>query len=115
MSTEVKEQLNEVYNILSTLTETSSHLATLAEADELEQSIFIFSSLIEGLEAVFNVLPTFDIDVTESMKQTEQALLYIAKSLENNALHEVTEQTNGSLHPAIENMTTTYKHALETI
>ena len=48
MSTDIKEQLNEVYNILSTLTETSSHLATLAEANELEQSIFIFSSLKIG-------------------------------------------------------------------
>jgi|SRR5699024_10325454 len=114
MSIDIKEQLNEMYNILSTLTETSSHLATLAEANELEQSIFIFSSLIEGLEAVFNVIPTFDIDVTESMKQTEQALLHIAKSLENNTLHEVTEQTNGSLHPAIKKMTKAYKLALET-
>lgn len=101
MSEQTMKQLNEIRNVLHTLIETTDHLTTLAKAEELEQSVYIFASLIEGTEAVFKVLPTLEIDVVNHMEKTEQALLVISKALENEALAVVSEVAKATLRPEL--------------
>jgi len=113
MSNQINIQLNEIHNMLNTLIETTDHLTTLATAEELEQSVYIFTSLIEGTEAIFKVLPTFTIDVVEPMKHIEQTLITIAKSLENEALAEVSEIADINLKPEFVEMREKFAEVLE--
>lgn len=113
MSNQTNIQLNEIHNMLNTLIETTDHLTTLATAEELEQSVYIFTSLIEGTEAVFKVLPTFAIDVLEPMKNIEQTLITIAKSLEDEALAKVGEIAETNLKPEFVKMRDRFAEVLE--
>lgn len=99
-----KEQINEVQNVLNTLVETTDHLTTLASSEELEQSVYIFASLIEGTEAVFKVILTLDVNVLEQMKKIEKTLIFIAKAMENEALDEVSKEAEHALRPAYKSM-----------
>lgn len=113
MTLQLKNQMTEIHNVLLTLTETTDHLATLAKADEFEQSIYLFTSLMEGIEAVFKVLPNFTIDVVKPMQEIEQALPTIAKAFEHDALSEVHTLVETSLQPALVTMSQTYNDALD--
>lgn len=112
MTVTVKEQMTEVHNVLSTLVESTEHLATLAKAEEFEQSIYIFTSLIEGIEAVFKALPQFDVDVVQQMKEIEHTLPNIAKTFENEALSDIVTLTETSLLPALMGITEKYNTAI---
>lgn len=115
MTVTVKEQMTEVHNVLNTLVDSTEHLTTLAKAEEFEQSIYIFTSLIEGIEAVFKALTHFDIDVVQEMKEIEQTLPNIAKAFENEALEEIVVLSETSLSPALIAMSEKYETALQNI
>lgn len=112
MSTQLKAQITEVYNVMNTLVETTDHLVTLTQAEETEQSLYIFSSLIEGLEAIFKVVTKFDINVLNEMKIIETTLPKMAKAFENQALTQVEKLTNISLRPTLIEMKNHYEKAL---
>lgn len=113
MSVQLKKQITEVHSVMDTLVETTDHLITLTKVEELKQSLHIFSSLIEGIEAVFKVIPKFDINVLEQMKTIEQTLPEMAKAFENEALPIVEELTTTSLQPALMTMKDCYGKTLE--
>ena len=113
MSVQLKTQITEVHNIMSTLVETTDHLITLTKVEELKQSLHIFSSLIEGIEAIFKVLPKFNINVLEQMKVIEQTLPEMAKAFENERLPVVEELTTTSLQPALISMRDCYADVLK--
>lgn len=115
MTVTIKEQMTEVYNVLNTLVASTEHLTTLAKAEEFEQSIYIFTSLIEGIEAVFKALPHFDIDVIQQMKEIEETLPTIAKAFEKEDLEEIVVITETSLSPALVTMSEKYDTALQNI
>jgi len=113
MTNQIEKQLIELQNMLDTLIETTDHLAILTKAEELEQSVYIFKSLIEGTEAIFKVLPTFEIDVLEPMKKIEQTLIIIAKTFENDAFAEVSEVAETTLKPEFVKMREKFAEVLE--
>lgn len=97
-------QVNEVQSVLQTLIETTDHLTTLAESEELEQCVYIFASLIEGTEAVFKAILTLPIDVAVEMKNIEKVLMTIAQDLENEELDKASTQSGDSLRPEFVSM-----------
>lgn len=115
MSKLVKAQITEVHNVMNTLVETANHLETLTQAVEVKQSLYIFSSLIEGIEAVFKVVSKFDINVLDDMKVIETTLPKMASAFENDSLEQVAELINTSLLPALINMRDLYEKALTRI
>jgi len=84
-------QVNEVQSVLQTLIETTDHLTTLAESEELEQCVYIFASLIEGTEAVFKAILTLPIDVAVEMKNIEKVLQQSLKTLSKLSPEELLE------------------------
>src|SRR5699024_5663078 len=136
LSVQLKAQVTEVHSVMSTLVETTDHLITLTKVEEIKQSLHIFSSLIEGIEAIFKVLPKFNINVREPMKkseqtlpkmtkafktekvpivkkQTEQTLPKMAKAFENETLPIVEELTSDSLQPALISIRDRYADVLK--
>lgn len=105
------DQINEIQNVLTTLVETTDHLTTLAKSEELEQSVYIFASLIEGTEAVFKVMLTLHVDVAAQMKNIEQTLLDVAQALENEALEKASEQAENNLRPEFVRMMEKFANA----
>lgn len=56
MTTNKEKQLFQVQNILDTLQEPTEHLATLIKNKVLNQSIYTFSSIVEGSQAVITMV-----------------------------------------------------------
>ena len=113
LSVQLKAQVTEVHSVMSTLVETTDHLITLTKVEEIKQSLHIFSSLIEGIEAIFKVLPKFNINVLEPMKTIEQTLPKMAKAFENETLPIVEELTSDSLQPALISIRDRYADVLK--
>lgn len=113
MSTQLKTQVTEIHNVMHTLVETTDHLVLLTEAEEMEQSLYIFASLIEGIEAVFKAVTKFEINVLNEMRTIETALPKMTKAFENEDLIQVTELTNTALQPALNEMKNCYGKVLE--
>ncbi|MUV37067.1 UDP-N-acetylmuramoyl-tripeptide--D-alanyl-D-alanine ligase [Lentibacillus sp. JNUCC-1] len=100
-----EKQLMQVHNILQTLLEASEHFHKLIKAKEVNQSIFIFSSIVEGLGALGNVPEGLDKQDWSSHKgKVEQYLLQIAKLLEQGQFLKISEILQFSFIPFLKKM-----------
>lgn len=101
MSTQKEKQLFQVQNILDTLQEATEHFAVLIKNKELNQSIFIFSSIVEGCQAVINMLNTVDKDFTQHTNKLENYLVMIAKYIEQGNFIKISEIVQFSFRPQL--------------
>ena len=79
MSKPTDKQLQQVYNIFQTLSEASDHFHKLIKEKELNQSIFIFSSIVDGFQALSRIDAVSKIEEWHIRKnKAEKHLLDIA-------------------------------------
>lgn len=96
-----KQQL-QVHNIVNTLLEATEHFHNLIRDKQLNQSIFIFSSIVEGFDAVSNMITK--LDDKEWIKQKESMdkyLLMIAQQLEQGRFLKISEILQFSFLPLL--------------
>ncbi|MEI3607377.1 YheC/YheD family protein [Pseudogracilibacillus sp. SE30717A] len=96
-----KKQLFQVQNILETLIEATDHFSSLIKEKKLNQSIYIFSSIVEGSQAVINILNTQDERFHSQTKKLIKYLGYISKEIEQAQLLKVSEIIQFSLRPLL--------------
>ena len=94
-----EKQLFQVQNILQTLAEATEHFSDLIKKRELNQSIYMFSSIVEGSQAVIHMLHAQDNRFSEQTKKLEQYLLLIANQLEAGNFIKIAEIVQFSLQP----------------
>src|SRR5699024_3249789 len=92
MPTLTNKELLQIHNIMDTILEASEHLSKLVKNKELNQSIFMFSSIVEGFDTVSKIIVAADkrefIDQKEKM---EKYLLMIAQHLEKGDFVKIAE------------------------
>ncbi|HIS28108.1 MAG TPA: YheC/YheD family protein [Candidatus Avamphibacillus intestinigallinarum] len=96
------KQLKQCQNIVDTLVEANEHLNQLIKNKELNQSIFMFSSIVEGFESI----RVFDISShlknwNNQIQKTENYLIMIAQELENNNFLKINQILQFSLIPLL--------------
>ena len=99
------KQLQQVDNIFQTLIEASEHFHTLIKEKELNQSIFIFSSIVEGFGAVGNILNQSEKQEWVVQKdKVEKLLLEIVQLLEKGNFIKISEILQFTLIPTLKRM-----------
>ncbi|WP_010094201.1 YheC/YheD family protein [Ornithinibacillus scapharcae] len=102
------KQLVQVNNILNTLIEATEHFHGLVKEKEFNQSIYIFSSIVDGFGAISKVDYPFENSDWENYKlKVENYFLNIAQQLENANLVKVSEILQFSLLPQLKKMSDT--------
>src|SRR5690625_2957517 len=92
------KQIMQVKNILDTLIEATDHFSDLVKNRELNQSIFMFSSIVEGFESINNLLLSYKVETRKKERdKIEQYLLFIARELENGNFIKIAEIIQFSL------------------
>src|SRR5699024_10432440 len=96
------EQSLQLQNISETLTEATTHFVTDIKIREFAQSIHIFSSIVEGYEAINQMFTIYekDSETTQDLLGTiESNLILIAKELEQKRFIKIIEIIQFSLIP----------------
>lgn len=106
------KQLFQVQNILETLVEATDHFSKLIKDKEINQSIYMFSSIVEGSQAITNMLLAEDQNFTDPMQKLEQYLLLISKELEQGRLMKVSEIVQFSLRPLFVRLQESFKEEI---
>ena len=96
--TEVKP-LQQVNHILNTLLEATDHLVLLIKESNSTHSFYMFSSIVEGTQAVFNTLEQNDPIFSGQSDKVVNYLTMIAEQLEKNNYTKVLEIIQFSLRP----------------
>ncbi|WP_163970626.1 YheC/YheD family protein [Oceanobacillus halotolerans] len=106
MQSSSDKQLQQVRNIVQTLIEATEHFHKLIKEKELNQSIFIFSSIVEGFGAVNNISYTGSNhdEWNTNKNKVEKYLLDIAKLLEKGNFIKISEILQFSLLPLLKKM-----------
>ncbi|GAB3790635.1 YheC/YheD family protein [Virgibacillus kimchii] len=99
MSASTDKQLQQVNNIFQTLIEATEHFHKLIQKKELNQSIFIFSSIVEGFDAVSKMDNNKELAVQNN--KIESYLLEIAKLLEKGKYAKINGIIQFSLLPLL--------------
>lgn len=99
MTTDNNKQLFQVQNILDTLLEATDHFSTLVKNKEFNQCITIFSSIVEGSQAVMTMLNETDEAFVKHSQTLEMYLAMIVEELEKGNLMKVAEIVQFSLRP----------------
>lgn len=102
------KQLFQVQNIIDTLQEATDHFATLVKNKELNQSIFMFSSIVEGCQSVITMLNAIDDNFTAHTTKLEQYIMMIAKELEQGNFIKISEIVQFSLKPQLVKLSQTF-------
>lgn len=102
MNNQQDKQLFQIQNILETLVEASHHFANLIRQKELNQSIFIFSSIVDGASIIIQSLEQIDSTAFSKQSNKIESLLYeIAKLIEDGNLLKISEILQFSFIPEI--------------
>ncbi|NAP00314.1 hypothetical protein FRY77_30505, partial [Halomonas sp. MG34] len=99
MVTLSNQQLSQVNNILHTLLEATEHFHQLIKSREIKQGIYIFSSVVEGFDAISNMISLHNEDLANKKKKMETYLLQISRLREDGKLTKVSEVLQFSLLP----------------
>lgn len=117
MMSKIKNKKNfQLLNIISTLIEATEHLSELIKRKEMNQSVSMLNSILEGVGAVANVInQSQSIDKTTYKEKVEQSLLLIAQEMEKERLIKVSEIIQFSLLPELRKWKQNYEeHKLDT-
>src|SRR5690625_802409 len=96
-----QKQIFQVQNILETLVEATDHFSTLIRGKEFNQGIYIFSSIVEGSQAIISTLHSKSEDFMDETKNLEKYLTLIADELEKGQFIKVIEIIQFSLRPLL--------------
>lgn len=100
MSKLTKEQIEQINNIFKTLVEATEHLHSKVKENEITQSLYAFSSVVEGYSAVAGAIELFKNETINKDKiQVDRLLEMIATSFEQGNLLKVNEIIQFSFFP----------------
>jgi|SRR5690625_167037 len=97
----------QLINIFKTMIEATEHFQKLIKDNQLENSFNIFTSIVEGLtelDPVFTQLA--DEQLTKEKRKLDDAVLLIAKELENKKDLKILEITQFNLLPNLKKVLT---------
>lgn len=107
------EQMVQIKNISDTLIEATSHFVKNIQGRKFIQSIHIFTSIVEGFEAISKVITaqeTHFIEEEDLLKEIEANLMLIANHLEKKNFIKITEIVQFSLLPNFRALNTTFSN-----
>src|SRR5699024_10921015 len=85
-------QATQILNIMDTLIEATEYFAQLVKEKELYQSIQIFSSIVDGFDAINKVLTHSQVNDNQLQREKiEQAILMVARELEKRSEEHTSE------------------------
>src|SRR5699024_1397165 len=88
-----------------TIIEASEHFSKLVKSKELNQSIFMFSSIVEGFDTVSKIIVAADTsELIEQKEKMEKYLLMIAQHLEKGDFVKIAEILQFSLLPQLKKL-----------
>lgn len=95
-----QKQLSQANNIVHTIVEATEYFYQLVKQEESHQAIFIFSSIVEGVQSVSK---TFENDkvLRDDKRKLEKYLLQVAQLLEANKFIKITEVLQFSFLPLL--------------
>lgn len=99
-----KKELFQIQNILETLLEATDHFAKLVKEKELNQSIFMLSSIVEGCQSTFVSISGIHEELAKQTQQIENHLLLIAREIEQSNFMKISEIIQFSLRPGFSNL-----------
>lgn len=105
-----KQESKQLINIFATMIEATEHLQKLIREMQLDHAVNIFTSIVEGLtdlEPVFKQLN--DQQLTNEKRKLDNAVLLIAKELENQKDLKILEITQFNFLPTLNRMLTILK------
>lgn len=95
-------QATQILNIMDTLIEATEHFAQLVKEKELYQSIQIFSSIVDGFDAINKVLTHSQVNDNQLQREKiEQAILMVARELEKGHFIKISEILQFTLMPQL--------------
>lgn len=106
------KQLEQASNILKTLIEATDHFTSLIKDKNFNHSFYIFSSIVEGTQAVFQTLEQSDKISNEQSEKVVQYLTMISEALEQQNQTKTLEIVQFSLRPLYVNMNETIQKLL---
>src|SRR5690625_474549 len=98
MSTQ--KQLTQAKNIVKTLIEATDHLANLIKQQQIQNSFYIFSSIIEGTQAIIATFQQKDEQLNKQASKIVQYLTLISEHFEKQQYTKVLEIIQFSLRPS---------------
>lgn len=99
-----QKQLFQIQNILETILEATDHFAELIKEKNFNQSVFIFTSIVEGCESTFPLLNQIHTPIEKETKTIENILLLTAKEFNDANFIKVAEIVQFSLRPSFKKL-----------
>lgn len=107
------EQIIQMKNISDTLIEATDHFTTYIKDREFTQSIYLFSSIVEGYESINRMFKLYDVDskddVINLLRKIEKNLVLIANELERENLFKIAEIVQFTLMPSFRTLNKVFK------
>src|SRR5690625_2395564 len=108
MTKDKEKQLFQIQNILDTLEEATEHFIILIKNKELNQSVFMFSSIVEGSQVAITMLNKIDESFKKNTNKLENYLFMIASELEKKNFIKIAEIVQFSLRPHLVRLNQTF-------
>ncbi|MDY0393995.1 YheC/YheD family protein [Virgibacillus halophilus] len=110
------KQLVQSHNLIKTLLEATEHFHNLVKEKEVNQSIFILTSIVEGFEAVSQFTKTIaSVDLTKAITDVEEYLLMISRHFEKGNFIKINEIVQFAFMPKLKRIETIIRHELAPI
>ena len=105
-----KQESEQLISIFETMIEATEHLQKLIRDKQHDNAVEIFSSIVEGLTDLDPVFKQLDNEqLTNEKRKLDNAVLLIAKELENQKDLKVLEITQFNLLPTLNRVITIFK------
>ena len=102
-----KEEIQQLINIFETMIEATEHLQKLIRDKQHDNAVEIFSSIVEGLTDLDPVFKQLDNEqLANEKRKLDNAVLLIAKELENQKDLKILEITQFNLLPTLNRVIT---------
>ncbi|SFB32391.1 YheC/D like ATP-grasp [Lentibacillus halodurans] len=110
MATLKEKQLPQTLHIIDTLIEAADHFSDLVKQKNLNQSIYIFSSIVDGFSAIEKTLAKTKSDEMKQNKESiERSIHFIAKQMEQGNFLKISEVIQFSLMPQFRELKRTFE------
>ncbi|QKY70999.1 YheC/YheD family protein [Lentibacillus sp. CBA3610] len=110
MATLKEKKLPQTLNIIDTLIEATDHFSGLSKEKNFNQSVYIFSSIVDGFSAIEKTLTSTQSEsIHKSKKNIERSIHLIAKQMEQGNFLKIAEVVQFSLMPQLRELRWTFE------
>src|SRR5690625_1645341 len=97
-----KQELKQLTNVFETIIEATEHFQMLIRDNQLDKSIFVLSSIVDGVTMLDQTIKHIgDEELTNDKEKVDQAVLLIAQELEKNKPTKILEILQFNLLPTL--------------